>query len=252
MTPIAVLCSMEQEMRSIEARLTDSIESTVGGQRFISDKLAGTPLITAISGHGKVAAAATTATVIERFEPTHVIFGGVAGGIDPAVRIGDIVIADRLVQHDCDASPLFEKFVIPSLGVAEVAADTDLVARLLRAADRWVRTRSRSEIPQRPDDLFDATKISVRQGLIASGDRFVDDVAEARTLSGDLPGLLAAEMEGAAVAQVCTERGVPFGVFRSISDHADNHADVNFLAFVSSVAAPITAGIVEELVTDLR
>jgi nucleoside phosphorylase len=45
---------------------------------------------------------------------------------------------------------------------------------------------------------------------------------------------------------------VPFGVFRSISDHADNHADVNFLAFVSSVAAPITAGIVEELVTDLR
>jgi adenosylhomocysteine nucleosidase len=162
---------MEQEMRSIEARLTDSIESTVGGQRFISDKLAGTPLITAISGHGKVAAAATTATVIERFEPTHVIFGGVAGGIDPAVRIGDIVIADRLVQHDCDASPLFEKFVIPSLGVAEVAADTDLVARLLRAADRWAGTRSRSEIPQRPDDLFDATKTSVRQGLIAPGDR---------------------------------------------------------------------------------
>ncbi|MCP4963624.1 MAG: 5'-methylthioadenosine/adenosylhomocysteine nucleosidase [bacterium] len=251
MSPIAVLCSMSHEMRCIEAQLVDPIETTVRGQRFVSGMLGEALVTTAISGYGKVAAAATTATVIERFDPTRVIFGGVAGGIDPTVRIGDIVVADRLVQHDYDASPLFDRYVIPSLGVAEVPADQHLVECLGRAAVRWVETRARTEIPQPPDDLFNVADVAVHQGLIASGDRFIDDDAETRTLAGDLPGLLAIEMEGAAVAQVCTERGIPFAVFRSISDHADNHADVNFMAFVATVAAPITAGIVEELVSEL-
>ena len=87
-------------------------------------------------------------------------------------------------------------------------------------------------------------------GLVASGDRFVDHTAEARTLRGALPELLAVEMEGAAVAQVCAERFVPFAVFRSISDHADQQADVDFLAFIATVAAPLTAGIVAELLPD--
>jgi len=250
--PIAILGSMDQEIRAIEARLATPTEHVGQGRRYVSGTLLGVPAVTAITGYGKVAAAGTVACVIHRFDPRAVIFGGVAGGIAPSVDIGDIVVADRLVQHDYDASPIFDRFVIPSLGVAEIPTDPDLVERLVRAATRYVETRSQQEIRDIPQDLFDIRNLSVHTGLIASGDRFIDNVAEARTLSGDLPGLLAVEMEGAAVAQICAEFDVPVAVFRSISDRADHLADVNFLAFVTSVAAPITAGVVEELVADLN
>lgn len=242
---------MTQEIRIIEAGLDAPTEHLDRGRRFVSGTLAGIPMITAISGYGKVAAAATAASVIERFDPSEIIFGGVAGGVDPAVRIGDVVVADRLVQHDYDARPIFDRFVIPSLGIAEIPADPNLVARLVDAATRYIETRIQPEVLEVGASPFDVTNISLHTGLIASGDRFVSDSAEANMLAGDLPGLLAVEMEGAAVAQVCFERDVPFAVFRSISDHADRNADINFMAFVASVAAPITAGIVEEMVAGL-
>ena len=208
-------------------------------------------MVTATSGFGKVAAAATVATVLDRFDPSHVVFGGVAGGVGQDVDIGDIVIADRLLQYDFDASPLFDRFVIPSLGIAEIAADQELTDRIAAAAGSYLNGRFKTEVLDSDQTVFDASDVSIHRGQIASGDRFVDSVAEARTLIGDLPHLLAVEMEGAAVAQVCAERDVPFGVFRSISDRADRHADVDFLAFIAAVAAPVTAGLVGELLREL-
>jgi adenosylhomocysteine nucleosidase len=249
--PIAVLASMEQEIRLIQDRLQDPVEHAYWGRRQVSGKLADIPIVTAISGFGKVAAAATVASVLDRFSPSHVVFGGVAGGVGQDVDIGDIVIADGLVQHDFDASPLFERFVIPSLGIKEIPADRDLTDRLLAAAMAYLEGRFREEVAATDPAIFDARNTSVHKGLIASGDRFIDDVPEARTLLGDLPNLLAVEMEGAAVAQVCAERYVPFGVFRSISDRADQNADIDFLAFIAEVAAPVTAGVVEELLRNL-
>ncbi len=245
--PIAVLCAMEQEMRSIEAALADPAESTQYGQRFVAGTVSGVPLITAVSGYGKVASAATTATIIERFKPSQIVFGGVAGGVGSSVRIGDIVVADRLVQYDYDASPLFDRFVIPALGVAEIIADPELTERLRQASMRFTRSGAAND----PVAGLDITKTSVHVGLIASGDRFIDDTDETTALANDLPGLLAVEMEGAAVAQVCAARDVPFGVFRSISDRADNTANVDFASFVSSVAAPVTAGVVIEMLRHL-
>lgn len=245
--PIAVLASMDHESRLIEARLEAPETHAERGHRIVSGVLADKPIVLAISGFGKVAAAATVASVLEVFKPTHVVFGGVAGGISPGIDIGDIVVADSLIQHDFDASPLFERFVIPSLGVATIDADPDLADRLQSAAQDYLQTA-----PSASADKPTRTKTAgVHRGLVASGDRFINHVAEARTLLGDLPGLLAVEMEGAAVAQVCAERGVPFGVFRSISDRADEHAEVDFLAFLKSVAAPITAGVVERLLQSL-
>ncbi len=209
-------------------------------------KLCGVDLVTAISGYGKVGAAATTAGVVQGFDVEAVIFGGVAGGIRPDVQIGDVVVADRLIQHDFDASPLFERHVIPSLGVAEIPADPGLTEEIMSAASRYIGSRSAIEITDVPADLFDVANMKLHQGLVASGDRFVSSVAEAATLQGELPDVLAVEMEGAAVAQVCAERQVPFAVFRLISDRSDQDAEVDFISFISSVAAPLIAGIVEE------
>ena len=243
---------MEQESHLIEARLQQPTESMAGGRRYVAGTLRGIEIVTAVSGFGKVAAAATVAQVLERYSPSHVIFGGVAGGIGLEVDIGDIVIADRLVQHDFDASPLFEPFVIPSLGVAEVATDPGLTERLMRAARRYLQTTFATDMADVSLDLFEPERTKVHQGLVASGDQFVDSLAQARNLIGEHPDVLAVEMEGAAVAQVCAEAQVPFAVFRSISDRADHKADIDFLAFISGVAAPITAGLVEELLVDLR
>ncbi len=245
--PIAVLGAMEQEIRLVEARLDEPAVTTARGQRYVTGTLAGRPTVTAISGFGKVAAAATVASIIELFSPDRVVFGGVAGGVGEGVAVGDIVIANELVQHDFDASPIFERFVIPSLQEARIAADPTLSDQLAAAATAYVENKLTSEIAGAAPDGIDSGNVRVHAGLIASGDRFIADMADAKALTESLPGLLAVEMEGAAVAQVCAEREVPFAVFRSISDRADEHAEVDFMAFVESVAAPITAGVIQEM-----
>ena len=169
-----------------------------------------------------------------------------AGGVGPGVEIGDVVVADRLIQHDFDASPIFDRHVIPSLGTAEIPADPDLTAQITAAAERYIRTRAASEMSAMPAQLFDVSKMRVHRGLVASGDQFIGSETAAAGLLDDLPEVLAVEMEGAAVAQVCAEQEIPFAVFRLISDRADQDAEVDFMSFVSSVAAPLTAGITEE------
>jgi adenosylhomocysteine nucleosidase len=244
--PIAILSSMDQEIRMVEERLEDTSVRELHRQRFVSGKLHGTEVVTAISGYGKTAAAATASCAIYEYGARAIIFGGVAGGIRPDVEIGDIVVADTLIHHDLDASPLFEPYVVPSLGIAEIPADPDLTDQLVLAAEHYVQEIAPHEMTDVPVDQFEVSRMSVRRGLVSSGDRFVNNLAEAATLLGRLPGVLAVEMEGASVAQVCAERGVPFAVFRSISDRADEDAEIDFLAYVSSVAAPVTAGVVSE------
>jgi adenosylhomocysteine nucleosidase len=85
----------------------------------------------------------------------------------------------------------------------------------------------------------------VHEGLIVSGDRFVSSAAEAQALQAELPDALAVEMEGAAIAQVCLDFGLPFGVVRSISDRADDAAHVDFTRFVREVASPHALAIVQ-------
>lgn len=251
MQPVAILSAMDQEISLIESRISDPTEHDVLGQRFVSGRLHDVSVVTATSGYGKVGAAATAMAAILRFNASRVVFGGVAGGIEPDVEIGDIVVADSLIQHDYDASPIFEPYVIPSLGVAKIAADPELTASVEIAVDRYLRNRSATEITEVPYDLFQVENMRLHKGLIASGDRFISSLAEARSLLGRIPNVLAVEMEGAAVAQVCAERNIPFAIFRLISDRSDNAAGVDFISFVSSVAAPIAAGVVEELLAEL-
>ena len=82
-------------------------------------------------------------------------------------------------------------------------------------------------------------------GLIASGDQFIHDSAVLKKLKQALPDLLAVEMEGAAIAQVCDEHDLPFAILRTISDSANETAEFDFLGFVKNVAAPYTLGILK-------
>jgi adenosylhomocysteine nucleosidase len=209
------------------ALMPDEQRSLAGGREFWCGHLHGQDVVAVLARIGKVAAATTATLLIERFQVDRVVFTGVAGGLGAQVRVGDVVVAHEFLQHDMDASPLFPRHEVPLYGRSRFAADPALRAALVHAA--------RQALPQ----------AAVHEGLIVSGDRFVSSAAESRALQSALPEALAVEMEGAAVAQVCHDFGVPFAAVRTVSDRADDAAHGDFLQFVRTVASPYSAAIVE-------
>jgi adenosylhomocysteine nucleosidase len=190
-----------------------------------------------LSRIGKVAAAMTATTLVEKFGVTHILFTGVAGAGHAAIRVGDIVVAESLVQHDMDASPLFPRYEVPLTGLSHFASDRQLALDLAEAARFFLETDFIHAIDPQERAVFALQAPRVHRGLVGSGDQFVSDRGRIQALSGALPGLLAVEMEGAAVAQVCFELGIPYGVIRTISDNANENAATDFMRFVKSVAA---------------
>ena len=183
-------------------------------------------------------------TLIERFQSRRIVFTGVAGGLGEDVRVGDVVVARALLQHDMDASPLFPRHEVPLTGHSHFATDAALSDALVEAA--------RGSLADVQAWLGDTEALAglgivaprVHEGLVISGDRFVCEAAESLALRAELPAALAVEMEGAAVAQVCHDLDVPFAVLRTISDRADDSAHVDFQRFVHEVASRYSAAVV--------
>jgi adenosylhomocysteine nucleosidase len=205
-------------------------------------------VVAAISGIGKVAAATTATLMLERFGVSMVLFTGVAGGLGTGVSVGDVVVASELLQHDMDASPLFPRHEVPGYGRTRFATDGRWRAALLHAAQHALDRVGQVLGPQAVAD-FGLQKARVHEGLVVSGDRFVATTAESHALRQALPDALAVEMEGAAVAQVCHDFGVPFALVRTVSDRADDDAHVDFVRFVNEVASAFSAHIVRETLT---
>ncbi len=233
---LALISAMPDELAAVIDAVDAHEVIELGGRRYHRGHHHGEPVVCVISRIGKVAAATTTAILLERFEPRAVVMTGLAGAIDPALRIGDIVIADRLVQHDLDARPLFPRYEIPLLGRSELPTDPALSSRLEAAA--------RAFVPPPEVAALGIARPTVHRGLVASGDRFVAAADDVSRLRGELAGLLAVEMEGAAVAQVCVEHGVPVAIARVISDTADHGAAVDFSRFLRDACGPYARALV--------
>ena len=185
-----------------------------------------------LSRIGKVAAAMTATTLVEKFGVTHILFTGVAGAGDKTINVGDIVVAESLVQHDMDASPLFPRFEVPLTGQTHFQPDGPLSMRVSSAAHAFLDSDFMDTIAAAERQQFGIHQPRVHRGLIASGDQFVNDRLRIDAMNDALPGLVAVEMEGAAVAQVCHELNVPFAVIRAISDNANENAAHDFMRFV--------------------
>ena len=167
------------------------------------------------------------------------------GGLGDGVRVGDVVVARQLLQHDMDASPLFPRFEVPLTGRSHFDADPALADALERAAQRCVHDAVALLGAGHCED-FGLRQPGVHHGLIISGDRFVSSHADSNALRALLPHALAVEMEGAAVAQVCADFGRRFAVLRTVSDRADDNAHVDFSRFIADVASVYTRAIVED------
>ncbi|HWI81217.1 5'-methylthioadenosine/adenosylhomocysteine nucleosidase [Ramlibacter sp.] len=225
----AIVSAMHEELAAVLALMPDEQRQRVAGRDFWIGHLHGQQVVAVLSRIGKVAAATTATALIERFDVGSIVFTGVAGGLAPGVQVGHVVVADSFLQHDLDASPIFPRYEVPLYGTSRFATDAALTERLAAAAQLAL-----------PDAIL-------HRGLIVSGDRFVATTAESRALQSDLPQALAVEMEGAAIAQVCHDYGVPFAAVRTISDRADDEAHVDFLRFIREVASRHSAAVVEAL-----
>ncbi len=226
---LAIVSAMQQELSAVLDLLPDEQRVVVAGREFWRGHLHGQEVVAVLSRIGKVAAATTATALIERFGASAIVFTGVAGGLGPGVTVGDVVVADQFLQHDMDASPLFPRHEVPLYGQSRFATDPVLSDRLAAAA--------RAALPS----------AGFHRGLVISGDRFVATTAEARALQAELPQALAVEMEGAAIAQVCLDYGIPYAAVRTISDRADDEAHGDFTSFIEQVASRHSAAIVRAL-----
>src|SRR5688572_26729915 len=120
---LGIIGAMNEEVAALAQALSVPNARTIAGRKFLSGNLFGQPAVIVESRWGKVAAATTATHLMGTFKVDAIVFTGVAGAVNPALRIGDIVIARDLYQHDLDASPLFAPMEIPNLGVSAIRAD---------------------------------------------------------------------------------------------------------------------------------
>ncbi len=248
---LGIISALHEEQAGLVEALQGPATLIHGRREYFLGQLWGIDAVCVLSRIGKVAAAMTATTLVEKFGVTHILFTGVAGAGDTTIAVGDIVVAESLVQHDMDASPLFPRFEVPLTGKTHFQPDARLSLRVSSAAHAFLDDDLAHVIALADRATFGLNQPRVHRGLVASGDQFVHDAARINAMNSALPGLVAVEMEGAAVAQVCHELDVPFAVIRAISDNANEHAAHDFMGFVKTVAAQYAFHITRRLCRDL-
>ncbi len=228
---IGIIGAMAEELEQLLGALSEQETVRRGAYKLHRGILEGKSVLIAQCGVGKVNAAAL-AQIFALEGVSHVIFTGVAGGVAPGLKVGDIVVSRDALQHDADVRALgYALGEVPGEPLSW-PADEGLQAAALAAAEAL------SEVV--------SAEVKVVSGRILSGDQFIADPNKVTFLFKTFGGACA-EMEGAAVAQVCSRAGVPFVIVRSISDTADGGAEVDFRSFTVLAARRAKAVVTEML-----
>ena len=215
MHKIAIMGAMPEEIEPIISKLENLKETRYAANTYYEGTYNGKALVVAYSKIGKVFATLTATSLLEKFDCDILLFSGVAGAISPDLNIGDLIIADGLVQHDLDITAFGHPYGYVPEG--EVCILTDVALRNI--AKEVAKTK----------------ELKLVEGIIATGDQFVADPERKEWISKTFKAD-ALEMEGAAVAVVCDSLEVPFFILRAISDSADMDASFNFDEFLESSA----------------
>lgn len=226
---IAIMGAMQEEITPLLEKFKEYKKLDYADNIYYETKYKNLDIVIAYSKIGKVFSALTASIMIEKFGCTHLLFSGVAGGINQNLHIGDLVVANKLCQHDVDITAFGHSFgFIPESNIY-IETDRNLRELLINTCKEL--------------------NIQVIEGTIATGDQFV--ATEKRkefilnTFNAD-----ALEMEGCAVAVVCNALRIPFIVLRSISDSANGEANIDFDTFLD-VAAKNSANIIVHLIEKL-
>lgn len=218
---IGIIGAMAPEVEALQHKMTVRKTVTVSGIDFHVGAIHGKDVVVAKCGVGKVYAALCAQTMILRFSPDLVLNTGVGGALNPALKIGDLVIAERTVQHDMDTSALGDPVGLVS-GINQIYFPCDR-----KAIDIMCTAVA-------------ACGFSRMIGTVASGDQFICNAADKDRIVTQFEADVC-EMEGAAIGHVCTVNAVPYLVLRAASDQADGSAPDDFPTFVKHAAAKATA-----------
>ena len=247
MRNIGILGAMAQEIDEVKALLTEKTTVKIANREFVVGKIGNVRCVVAFSKWGKVAATITATLMIQEFGVTDLFFIGTAGAMADGLKVGDIVISKRLVQHDLDARPIIPRFEMPLLNRTYVDSDLDLTELAGKAVSNLLEKGVESIVGEKAIKEFNLAP-TLYFGDIASGDQFISNDDKRQEILSFLPNILCVEMEGAAVAQVCLEFNTPFTIIRTISDTANHNAHVDFNKFIAEVANAYSRAIVSEIV----
>lgn len=229
---IGIIGAMEEEVEKLTAVMENVTVTKKASMDFYRGRLSGKDAVVVRSGIGKVNAGICTQILSDLFEVDTVINTGIAGSLDAAIDIGDIVLSTDALQHDMDAVAFgYEPGVIPRMETSSFPADVRLTA-LAKAACEKVNP-----------------EIHVFTGRVVSGDQFIADDAKKNYLVSQFHPLCT-EMEGAAIAQAAYLNHIPYLIIRAISDKADGSAHMDYPAF-EAAAITHTVKLVLELCASL-
>lgn len=218
MKKIGIIFAMEEELNAFIKNIDIQNEYDIFDLHFFHSQINDVECILVISGVGKVNAARTTQILIDNYGVDAIINIGVAGGVDNSLNVGDIIIGEKLVQHDFDITAFnHEKGYIPNVGV------------FINSDDYLVNLSC---------NILNEEKITYHRGIIASGDIFCTEESMSMKIAHKF-NALCVEMEGASIAQVCFLSHIPFLVIRSISDIPNNNNVVTYEEFLESSSVKV-------------
>ncbi|WP_186429986.1 5'-methylthioadenosine/adenosylhomocysteine nucleosidase [Clostridium sp. BSD9I1] len=225
---IGIIGAMIEEVEPIINEMSIERKLSKAQMEFNLGKIWAHDVVVVKSGIGKVNAAVCAQILIDEFNVDKVINVGVAGGVGEDVLPGDVVIADSLVQHDCDSTAFGErKGQIPRMDTFDFKCHDELVLKAKAACEK-------------------VSECKCFVGRIVTGDQFIADRDKIIWLSEEF-GALACEMEGGSIAQVCHLNNVPFVIIRSASDNANNGAHIEYEKF-KPIAVKNSIGILKNMI----
>jgi adenosylhomocysteine/aminodeoxyfutalosine nucleosidase len=230
MSKIAIMGAMSEEVAPIVEKLSNLQKTVYGANTYYEGEYNGQEVVVAYSKIGKVFATLTATILIEKFACERLLFSGVAGAISSDLNIGDLIIASSLSQHDLDITAFGHPFGFVPEGAVSIPTDANL--------------------RQIAKEVAVAKGLSVKEGIIATGDQFVANEARKNWI-GETFKADALEMEGASVAVVCSALEIPFFILRAISDSADMDAGFNFEEFLES-SAKVSADFILSMVDAIK
>jgi len=221
---IAIMGAMPEEIAPLLEKVGEHKLTEYAGNKYYEATYGGHDLVIAYSKIGKVFSTLTATTMLQKFGAELLLFSGVAGAINPKLKIGNLIAATKLCQHDLDITAFGHPYGYVPEGKQFIEADAGLVIKAKEVAAEM--------------------GLELMEGTIATGDQFVAD-PERNSWIGDTFNADALEMEGASVACVCDAMNIPFFILRAISDAADMDASFSFDEFLESSAKESAAFIMK-------
>ena len=210
---IGIIGAMDEEISVISSEIKNLTVYDINNMKFYKGKIYDIDIVLVKSGIGMVNAAITTTLLFKEFGVDKILFSGVAGSLNRNINVGDIVIADSLLEYLFDVTEFgYEIGTIPRMDTSIFKSD-----RLLTKIKNILKN----------DNIY--------YGKILSGDKFVSNLSEKEKL-GEKFNALAVDMESASVAHCAHVLGIEFAIIRSISDSLNSSSVMEYTEFVNLAA----------------